>query len=40
MSREKGLDGSLEQVEGAFGDTAHSDYITGQVDPEPRCSAH
>lgn len=28
---EKGLDGSAEQVEGALGDTASSDLLTGQA---------
>lgn len=34
MSMEKGLDGSSEQVEGALGDTASSDLLTGQVNSE------
>lgn len=34
MSMEKGSDGSSEQVEGALGDTASSEFLTGQANSE------
>lgn len=39
MSMEKGLEGSLEQAERAFGNIAYSDYITGQMNSKLRGSA-